>query len=239
MLTDASIIIPSYNEAKNLPNIFEQINSLIKIYPNLHFIIVDNGSKDNTKEVFSKLAASDHPNIKMYHVPENRGYGYGIMQGLKAATTPILAWTHGDLQTDLADIVTGIKILANAKSPSIAKGNRKNRAPLDSFFTWGMQKIASILLRVKLEDINAQPKIFTDTFFQRHLLSQSPDDFSLDLFMLYQANINHYQVLTFPVYFHKRLHGQAKGGGSFKTKLKLIKRTLTYMWALHKKITSC
>ena len=60
-------------------------------------------------------------------------------------------------------------------------------------------------------------------------LTDAPDDFSLDLYLLFQARVNGYKILEYPVHFGRRMHGDAKGGGTLKGKWKLIKRTWAYM----------
>ena len=44
----------------------------------------------------------------------------------------------------------------------------------------------------------------------------------LILYLLYMAKKMNYNILEFPVFFNKRLYGEAKGGGSIKTKTKVI-----------------
>ena len=89
-------------------------------------------------------------------------------------------------------------------------------------------------MSVKLSDINGQPKMFHRSFLEK--ITNAPDDFSLDLYFLYQARVNGYEILEEPVHYGKRLHGEAKGGGSLIGKWKLIKRTWTYMNELKKKL---
>ena len=43
-----------------------------------------------------------------------------------------------------------------------------------------------------------------------------------------------YSILEFPVFFNKRLYGEAKGGGSIKTKLKLSVRTFSYILDIYR-----
>ena len=83
-------------------------------------------------------------------------------------------------------------------------------------------------------DINAQPKIFSKSFIK--YLNDYPYDFSLDLYLLIKAKIYNYKILKHEVVMKKRLHGEAKGGGTFFGKLKLIKRTLIYIIELRIKI---
>ena len=44
-----SIVIPCYNEEKNIKPLFEKIEELLHLDKNLEIIIVENGSTDNTK----------------------------------------------------------------------------------------------------------------------------------------------------------------------------------------------
>jgi len=47
--------------------------------------------------------------------------------------------------------------------------------------------------------------------------------------LLYKAKKMNYSIIDFPVFFNKRLFGEAKGGGSIRTKIKLSIRTFTYI----------
>ena len=84
-------------------------------------------------------------------------------------------------------------------------------------------------LGVKLDEINAQPKVFRRNFYHNLLKKNAPDDFSLDLYLLLVAKKRGYKIQNIPVSFHKRLFGIAKGGGSLKGKFPLIKRTISYI----------
>ena len=45
-----SIVIPCYNEEKNIYPLFKKIEELLNLDKNLEIIIVDNGSTDSTRE---------------------------------------------------------------------------------------------------------------------------------------------------------------------------------------------
>ena len=47
---------------------------------------------------------------------------------------------------------------------------------------------------------------------------------------------NNYKIINHNVIMNKRIYGYAKGGGSLKGKIKLIKRTLIYIIQLRKKL---
>jgi len=169
-------------------------------------------------------------------VPINKGYGFGILQGLAVAEGKILSWTHADLQTDPKDVVLAYELykVELESNHCIVKGERKGRNIFDNMFTGGMSLISSLFLNQKLWDINAQPKIFHRNFMNH--LKKAPYDFSLDLYVLFVANRIKISIESFPVFFSNREFGEAKGGGTLKGKFKLIKRTIGYIIELRNDI---
>ena len=235
-----SIVVPSYNEAKNLPGLFDRLRaSVIQADFPLEFVLVNNGSQDNSQELFTNFLADPSNNfIKLVEVKVNQGYGYGILAGLRAASGDFIGWTHADLQTDPLDAVLGFKKLRLSPDPnhSLLCGRRMDRPLLDEIFTWGMSLIASIVLGARLTDINAQPKIFHRSFLDK--MSDPPLDFSLDLYLLWLAQKENLEIIEYPVFFAKRKFGEAKGGGSLKGKMKLMIRTWKYIFGLRRKLIS-
>lgn len=232
-MINLSIIIPCYNESKSLPRLFDACFSAIIDRNDIEYIFVNNGSNDDTQIVLDQLLSQKEYSLgKSVIIPINKGYGFGILQGLSVAEGRILAWTHADLQTDPKDVILAYESykVALELNQCIVKGERKGRNHFDNMFTIGMSFVASLLLKQKLWDINAQPKLFHRNSLS--LLKDAPNDFSLDLYLLYVASISNYKIYNFPVYFKKREFGEAKGGGTLKGKFKLIKRTISYVFDL-------
>ena len=233
-----SIILPCYNEKDNLSALFQRLDLLVKACDELEIILVNNGSNDGSDVVFEQEVLSRNKDIfKIVHVKENKGYGFGILSGLRAAEGSVLAVTHADRQTDPMDVLKAYEIYQkNSDDSLLVKGFRKNRKLTEAVFSYGMGILASFVLGVRLTEINAQPKLFSKKFFE--LCHQNaPNDFSLDLYFLYQAKKTG-KVLDFPVYFSKRVAGEAKGGSgsSFKVKWKLIKRSFAYIFELGRRL---
>jgi len=229
-----SIVIPCYNEADNIPPLVNKLESIKD--KEIEVILVDNGSTDETTAIMARELSDKQPFLKSVSITHNLGYGHGIMMGVKEAAGDVIAWTHADLQTDPIDVMNAYSTYMENENYEkyILKGKRVKRNLFDAFFTFGMSVISSLLMGVKLSDINAQPKMFHRSFIKK--MTNAPDDFSLDLYFLYQARVNGYEILESPVHFGKRLHGEAKGGGSLKGKWKLIKRTWAYMKELKEKL---
>ena len=232
-----SVILPCYNESSNIVGIISSIKSALQGRNDVEIILVDNGSTDSTPQVMEKALQGEHnKQFKTLRIEKNIGYGHGIMEGVRIASGEVIAWTHADLQTDPADVLEAYKIFVDhPEYPNcILKGRRVGRNPLDTLFTGGMSILSTLLLREHFSDVNAQPKMFHRNFLEK--LTESPKDFSLDLYLLYQARVQKYQILEHHVNFGKRLFGESKGGGTLKGKLRLIQRTWKYMIKLKREL---
>ena len=229
-----SIVIPCYNEDNNIFPLFNKIDELITQDDSIEIIIVDNGSTDNTRKNIMSSDLYKKKKIKLLEIEKNIGYGHGIMSGVNFSQGEFIGWCHADLQTEPIDVLNAYRSnIENFKNEKcIVKGLRKNRNFFDSIFTLGMSAIASLVFFKKINDINAQPKLFPRSFL--YYIRDYPKDFSLDLYLLVMAKSKNYRIINHEVIMKKRLFGEAKGGGSFKGKLKLIKRTLVYIFELKK-----
>ena len=227
-----SVVIPCYNEAAGLPELIARCEFVAK-QGNGEFILVNNGSSDNSANLLKKLL---HKNdfVRYVTVPVNKGYGFGITEGLNAAKAPIIGWTHADLQTDPADVLRAIPIFANSKQDLFVKGRRYGRPLADRVFTAGMSVFETLLLGKRLSDINAQPTLFTSTLMNSW--GTPPTDFSLDLFAFAKAKKAKLGIIRFPVIFAERKYGSSSWNVDFKAKWKFIKRTLAYSFSLRNKI---
>lgn len=223
-------MIPCYNEAQNLPLLVARIEELF-VSSDVEVILVDNGSTDDTQPVLETLL-KNHAVIRSIKVEFNRGYGFGILAGLEAAQGEILGWTHADMQTDPCDALKALTFFETSASPEkiFVKGLRHGRPFVDQIFTFGMSFFESILLLSRLRDINAQPTLFHRSFFEAW--DGPPQDFSLDLFAYFRARKFAFRIARFDVNFGTRAYGKSHWNIDFRSKIKFIRRTLTYSWKL-------
>ena len=227
-----SLVIPCYNEAKNIPLLLDRCKEVAQ-QPGCEIIIVDNGSTDESQKVLKNLIG-DYPGCRTVRVDINQGYGFGILSGLRAARGDILGWTHADLQTDPQDVLCGLALFEQKGSNTFVKGRRYGRPFGDVFFTMGMSFFELILLGKKMWDINAQPTIFSRNFFESW--SDPPYDFSLDLFAYYQALQSGLAIYRFPVHFGKRIHGVSHWNINWDARRKFIQRTIDFSLQLKRRL---
>lgn len=86
-LPTVSVVIPAYNEEKNLPHTLESLNSQIR--KPFEIIVADNNSKDNTATVAQDLGA------RVVRVT-TQGYVYAIKEGMHQAKGEVIAVIDAD-----------------------------------------------------------------------------------------------------------------------------------------------
>lgn len=85
-----SIITPSFNQGKFIEETIRSI--LLQNYPNLEYIIIDGGSKDETIDVIKKYERD----IFYWISKPDKGQSEAINKGFCKATGDIIAWLNSD-----------------------------------------------------------------------------------------------------------------------------------------------
>ena len=205
-----SLVIPCYNESGNIELLVKHCRQLLELRKDIEVVLVDNGSFDDTASMLGLLLENNiEGRLRSVRVEKNKGYGYGIIFGLKNCKGKILGWTHADMQADPVDFVRAIEYFEfppNDGGNVFVKGERYGRSLRDRLFTWAMSFVERIILGVRMTEINAQPTVFSNSFFQKWHLP--PNDFSLDLYVYQLALRNNLKVKRFPVYFGPRFTGE-------------------------------
>jgi glycosyltransferase involved in cell wall biosynthesis len=215
------IVIPSFNEARSLEELLPAVKSFCQRNPAFSFLVVDNGSTDDSPGVLDRLTA-ESDQVRYLRLDENVGYGGGVAFGLTLCKAEYVGWMHADLQYELAVLsVFGAAIESNA--PSMLKGLRCCRPLMDRIFTYGMGLFTSLVWVRRVTDVNGQP-----TLLKRSLLpdlSDSPSDFTFDLWILASAGVRPSEVYRVPLTVKPRAHGSSSWNDGFPARLRLAART--------------
>ncbi|MBI2855400.1 MAG: glycosyltransferase family 2 protein [Chloroflexi bacterium] len=95
------VIIPVYNEEKDLPKCVVSLSQFLEanlFYP-WRIVIADNGSTDSTPAVADMLS-HEYPNVKCIHL-EMKGRGRALRKAWLESEADILTYMDVDLSTDL------------------------------------------------------------------------------------------------------------------------------------------
>ncbi len=124
-----SLVIPTYNESRNLPHLVRRVTrTLEEAGVSFEIIVVDDDSPDGTWKLAQEMHAGD-PRVRLVRRQGERGLATAVVAGWKEARGEILGVMDGDLQyppeglPDLlkaivegpADIVVGSRYAPGAK----------------------------------------------------------------------------------------------------------------------------
>ena len=99
-----SIVVPVYNEAGNVEELYRQIAGVVAEQGyDAEIVLVDDASTDGSAEVLDRLARA-HGEAKVIHLARNYGQTAALMAGLDHSTAAVVVAIDGDLQNDPADI---------------------------------------------------------------------------------------------------------------------------------------
>ncbi len=225
-----SVVLPCYNESASIPAIVGRFAEFAS-RGDFELILVDNGSTDGTPQVLAGVLAGN-AFARSVRVEKNRGYGDGILTGLRAARGEVLAWSHADMQTDPGDVFRALQLYESDadRKRVLIKGNRRGRALGQRAISRGMEVVALVLLRRRMTEINAQPKLFHRSLLDH--LPNAPIDFNFDVYVLYEALRHGWHVRTIEVEFPPRRHGQSHWAATFRSRARTIRRSMVFMFRL-------
>lgn len=99
-----SIVVPAWNEAESLPELFNQIRTALSGWNGTwEVLVIDDGSRDGTFEVVRKAAASDS-RIHGVRFRRNAGKAAALATGFAAAQGDYVITMDADLQDDPEEI---------------------------------------------------------------------------------------------------------------------------------------
>ena len=200
-----SIIVPAYNEAESLRELSQRIAKVMdEAEKRYELWIVDDGSRDGTRELVKELAA-DNPSIGYVRQRINSGKSMALMQGYAVSRGDVVVTMDADLQDEPEDIP---KLLAALEEGfDLAGGWRHERQ--DPFAKRMVSRVFNFLVHrisgKEFKDINCGFKAYTREVAD-HL------DLTGDMHRLIPAIAETFGFKTaeVPISHKPRKHGQSK-----------------------------
>lgn len=204
-----SVVIPAYNEQARLPGTLHQACDYLHSHlpGQAEVLVVDDGSTDRTAELAAALPTADPPVRVLRHAP-NRGKGYAVRSGLRAAVGEWALVSDADLSTPLTEYAR----LAAAAGPGI-DGVIGSRALPDSRIErhqpWPRERLGkcfNAFLRAVLlpgyRDTQCGFKLFRTAAVRPLLSAARIDGFAWDVEILWLARRAGLRIREVPVHWH-------------------------------------
>ena len=156
-----SIVVPAYNEAATIGAVVDRLFSIDLPAPR-EIIVVNDGSKDGTRDVLDRLSAS-YPDLIVIHADQKLGKGHALRLGFERACGTIVAIQDADLELDPAQLAGLVEPILRGEA-AVVYGSRflagKPNAPAvtiaaNRVLTW----VTNVLYRSSLTDMETCYKI--------------------------------------------------------------------------------
>ena len=159
-----SIIIPLFNEDKNLKILVNELILVLAKYEEYEIILVDDASTDSTLNVINKI---NYSKIKLLKNDYNKGQSYSIFRGVKNSLYKTIITLDGDGQNDPSDIPNLLKFYIEKKEIKLVGGIRFNRKDnlIKIISSKIANKIRSVILRDNCKDTGCSLKVFDKEVF--------------------------------------------------------------------------
>jgi glycosyltransferase involved in cell wall biosynthesis len=126
-----SVVMPVYNEVAMVAT---SIGRLRRVPLNIELICVDDGSKDGTRDVLTRLEREGQID-RLILQPENRGKGNAVRTGIQAASGDVIVIQDADLEYDPQDIPVLLQPIAAGKADAVF-GSRFLGGPHRVLYFW-------------------------------------------------------------------------------------------------------
>jgi dolichol-phosphate mannosyltransferase len=208
------IVMPTYNEAKNIETLIGQI---FNCHADFNVIVVDDNSPDGTGAIADALAARD-ARVHVIHRPQKAGLGTAYVRGFQEALSKG-ADIIFEMDADFSHDVKYLKdLLAAAKTADLVIGSRYiNGVRVEG---WRFRRLLlSKLANMYVSYVMVKPVWdFTAGFrcYRRQLLEAinlneiRSDGYAFQIEMTYLAFKHGFRVLEIPIIFKEREHGASK-----------------------------
>jgi glycosyltransferase involved in cell wall biosynthesis len=214
----ALVVVPTYNEAANLPRVTERLLAAAAAAPDdISLLIVDDNSPDGTGRIADELAAA-HDNVDVMHRPGKGGLGpayragfaWGMERGFEA-----LCEMDADLSHDPADVPRLLVTLQGADlvigSRYIPGGGVVDWPPHRLALSKGGNRYVRTVTGLPVEDATSGFRAFRRVVLETlDLTTIRSDGYSFQLEMALRTWRLGFRVMEIPIVFTERTEGASK-----------------------------
>jgi len=209
MLKDTvSVIVPAFNEEKNIASVIKELSRLRKNYK-LQIIVVDDASTDNT----SKIANAEGADIVISH-KKNKGKGGGFKTGLSYATHDFIVQFDADGQLKASDIPRLIEALRDGADIALGARyslssfvNSKSSSQTNMMGNLFVSFVATIFSGRPIIDVMTGLKAFRRKKVKK--IIPKANDFAYEAELVVRAAQNDFIIKTVPITCRQRRSGKS------------------------------
>jgi len=188
-----SVVIPVYNEEKNLPRLFERLVPVMEgLRRPYEIVLVDDGSTDQTLAILKSHAGE---NIRVVELTRNYGQHAAVFAGFESSTGEIIVTMDADLQNPPEEIPRLVQTMEDGNYEVVGTV-RKGRK--DSIFRTLPSKVVNAMTRritrVHLNDWGCMLRAYRRAVVENMVKSQEHSTFIPALATTFAKDITEIEV---------------------------------------------
>ena len=212
MINSISIILPIFNEERRIKENLIKIKkfNLAKFIKIKEFILVNDGSKDNTKNIidnFIKKNKKTIKNLKLINHKKNLGKGAALKTGIKKAKNDWVLTSDIDFSVSLFELKNWIEkfIQFKKKDEIVFFGSRAhNKSIVNSKFHrkiigYFLSKIIFYFLNIEIKDTQCGFKLYKKKIAKKIFSSIISKGFEHDIELALILKKNNIKIVELPI----------------------------------------
>jgi len=215
-LSSVFIIVPTYNEAENLPRLIKELNEELK-EKQYTLIVVDDNSPDGTSDIAENLGKY-YKNIIINRRSQKLGIGSAISDGIKIALSfpdcKYIITMDADFSHNPKDVP---RLLKEGENADIIQGSRYIKdgkiiglSHLRKAESYGANLICKLLFRTGLSDHTSFFRVYSKKCAETIVKNSSYRGFEWSIGSILIAKDHGFKIKEFPVIFTDRTQGKSK-----------------------------
>jgi glycosyltransferase involved in cell wall biosynthesis len=202
-----SVVMPVYNERTTIDEIIRRV---LAIPLRIELIVVDDGSKDGTRDILSALVKE--LNFKLVFQPRNAGKGAALRRGFEEVTGDLVIIQDADLEYSPEEFPELIQLIVEGRA-DVVYGSRflgRHRVFLFTHYAGNrlLTLITNVLYNTMLTDMETCYKVMRTEVLRSMKLES--DGFGIEPELTAKIFKRHYRVYEVPITYDGRGYDEGK-----------------------------
>lgn len=209
---ELSVFLPAYNEEKNIKNTAENVvGAASKIADKWELIIVNDGSKDNTRKI-AEMLSDKNKRIRVISHETNRGYGASLQTGFYNSKYSWISFIDSDGQFDFGEIGKFLQKQKETNADLVIGYYNKRKASFTKILTSKIWEIVVFLLfGLKVKDIDCGFKLISKQVIDKIPKLESERGAFVTSELLIKAKKEGFRFAEVKITHYPRAGGEATG----------------------------
>ena len=211
-IPELSVFFPTYNEEASIEDVVLKTKKVLETEAlKWEILVVNDGSKDSTKEIVKKLGETDS-RIKLINHDKNRGYGSSFKSGLYGSKYEWISFTDSDGQFDFSEITRFFDKQKETNADLVIGYYKKRQVSKFKIITSKIWELCIIIMfGLKVHDIDCGFKLISKKVVDKISQLESERGAFISSEFLVKSKKAGFKIVEVPVTHYPRLQGIGTG----------------------------